>query len=581
MTSSTLFTRRVVPALLALIGTAAVFYAVLAWLSGDSTLPVAVVLIVTNFGLLIAHLRGWDPARYCAVAINSVVVGFGMPERYLVSELSMSTLLPAVLALVLAGPRWVVGSTVIVIGIYLLRTGERSAYSNPLALLVVAVLVGGLLLSRYLADLARRDAEQALATSEARAHSLRESERLLAEERAQLAERVSERTSELSAANSELARALHLKDEFMAMMSHELRTPLNAVLGYSEALKAGIYEPLAPGQRGALERIDASARHLLALINDILDLSKIDAGEMELRPQVLDVADVCDASLQLIWQAAEARGLEIVTSFDPAAATVYADELRLRQVLVNLLGNAVKFTPEGGSIGLDVRADQQSQTIAFVVWDTGIGIAPDDQARLFKPFVQLDTSLARRYEGTGLGLSLVARLVGLHRGSVSLQSAPGAASRFTMSLPWHGAQALEARLASASPPVSPRAAGEGAPVTVLLAEDSQVGAELVQEYLEAKDYVVVVARDGAEAVDLARTAQPAVILMDMQMPVMDGLEATRHIRADSSTAHIPIIALTALAMAGDDERCLAAGATRYLHKPVSLAELARTIEELI
>ncbi|HWQ12544.1 MAG TPA: ATP-binding protein [Roseiflexaceae bacterium] len=430
--------------------------------------------------------------------------------------------------------------------------------------MVVATFVGGLLLSRFLTDRARRDAEEALARSEQHAGALRESQRLLAEERAALAARVEERTAELSAANTRLEQALRLKDEFLAAMSHELRTPLTAILSYSEALQAELYGPLTERQRAALTAVDSGARHLLALINDMLDLARIDAGEMKLQRAPCSVHDVCDASLQLVWHAAQARHLEITTTIDAGATTVEADELRLRQMLVNLLSNAVKFTPPGGRIGLEVRGDRERQTIAFTVWDTGIGIAPEDQARLFQPFVQLDASLARRYEGTGLGLALVAKLAKLHGGEVSLSSAPGAGSRFTLQLPW-----------AAPPPAEPAA---GAPLaTVLVADDNETSAELMQEYLEAKGYRVLIAHNGAEALELARTARPAVILMDIQMPVMDGLEATRHLRADASTAHIPIVAITAMAAPGDTERYLAAGATAALRKPVRLAELAQTI----
>lgn len=256
-------------------------------------------------------------------------------------------------------------------------------------------------------------------------------------ERGSLAQRVAERTAELSAANAELAQAARLKDEFLANMSHELRTPLNAILGLSEGLQEQLYGPLNEKQLKYLQTIEESGRHLLALINDILDLSKIGAGKLILQLEPVLISQVCHTSLRLISQNAQAKNLQVEfeSNVDPAAV-ILADERRLKQILVNLLSNAVKFTPTGGTIGLKVQDDRTRPALLFTVWDTGIGIAPEALARLFKPFVQLDSSLARRYEGTGLGLSLVARLTQMHGGEVTVQSEPGQGSRFTVSLPW-------------------------------------------------------------------------------------------------------------------------------------------------
>jgi len=268
---------------------------------------------------------------------------------------------------------------------------------------------------------------------------LKRAENALEQERALLARRVEERTADLSTANAELARAARLKDEFLASMSHELRTPLNAVLGMAEALCEETYGPLDERQRRALQMIEESGRHLLDLINDILDLAKIGAGKLELDIAPVAVTSICQASLRLVKQSAQKKQIALESSIDPALTTIPADARRLKQMLANLLANAIKFTPAGGRVGLEVRGDAAHNAVDFTVWDTGIGIAPEQQERLFEPFVQLDSRLARQYEGTGLGLALVYRMAEMHGGGVALSSTLGVGSRFTLSLPWHGA----------------------------------------------------------------------------------------------------------------------------------------------
>jgi PAS domain S-box-containing protein len=392
---------------------------------------------------------------------------------------------------------------------------------------------------------------------------------------------VEQRTAELSVANAELTRAARLKDEFLASMSHELRTPLNAVLGLAEALQEGVYGSLNEQQRTSIQRIEASGRHLLALINDILDLAKIGAGKIELEYDSVSIEEICRASLQLIRPDAQNKQLAVELMIDPAIGLVYVDARRVKQMLVNLLSNAIKFTPQGGAIGLDMRGDADRQVLDLTVWDSGIGIAPADLSRLFQPFTQLDGQLNRQYNGSGLGLTLVARLAELHGGSVSVASTPGVGSRFTVALPWHiPNDHLDISRVQSAPPAAEQPAALTLPV-ILLAEDNEIGSVTIADYLKAQGYRVLVARNGAEAVARAGEAQPALILMDIQMPGMDGLEAIRQIRAQNGMDGIPIIALTALAMPGDRERCLAAGADDYLSKPVSLKGLAATIAEQI
>lgn len=521
----------------------------------------------------------------------------------------------------------------------------------------------------------------------------------------------------MSLANAELARAARLKDEFLANMSHELRTPLNSILGLSETLLEEVFGSLTAKQRQFLQTIEKSGQHLLALINDVLDLSKIESGKMELEYRSVSLPSVCEASLNFIKQQAQRKRIQLICAIDPTVTEIEADERRLLQVLVNLLTNAVKFTPDGGQVRLEVTMDLPEQTVQLRVTDTGIGITTNKLSQIFQPFVQLDSTLSRRYEGTGLGLSIVQRIVDLHGGSIHVQSEIDRGSCFTVILPWHPLfhqeslsqaehpesqfempesgrkihQALVVEDSSAAAGQIKRylaeigaisvihPVGEGAvnvalrvrpdvivldillpdcsgwevlrelkahpqtghiPIIVisvvdersrslelgavehilkplsrqkfhqalsriysnvqapsvqtalliaavetsqrpkiLLAEDNEANITTIMSYLEAHDFQIVLARNGLEAVQMARQHLPNLIVMDIQMPEMDGLEAIRQIRDHASIKSIPIVAVTALAMPGDLERCLEAGANRYLSKPVRLKQLLEVITQ--
>lgn len=397
---------------------------------------------------------------------------------------------------------------------------------------------------------------------------------------AALEQRVEQRTAELKQTNMDLARAMHAKDEFLASMSHELRSPLHAVLLTTETLAEGVYGELKAPQALALRAIIESGQHLLELINDILDVAKIEAGKLELILSPVSVLDVCRAAQRLVQEPALKKRLNIVTEFDPQAKIITADERRLKQILVNLLSNAVKYTPQGGQIGLTVHAEPETEVMRFTVWDTGAGISSENLEKLFKPFVQLDNSLTREHTGTGLGLSLVRGMVELHGGSVSVESVLNEGSRFTISLPWQPTTlpALAASFPDA-PKAGPARPGEGQ--LILLADDSEIAVSHLTAYLQARGFQVLVARNGQEAVALAVDAYPSLILMDIQMPKMDGFEAIRQLRARPDMADVPIIALTAMAMRGDQERCLEAGANLYFAKPVRLPTLLESINSLI
>ena len=275
---------------------------------------------------------------------------------------------------------------------------------------------------------------------------LRRSHADLLDERASLARRVEERTADLQAANADLAHAARLKDDFLANMSHELRTPLNAVLGLGQALQEGAYGPINDQQIKALVGIEKSADHLLAVINDILDISKIEAGKLDLDLTYVDVQSLCDASLQMVRPAAAKKKIQLQVVRDPFVESILVDERRVKQILVNLLSNAIKFTPDEGTVGLEVMGEVTEDMVRLSVWDTGIGIPPHAIDMLFRRFIQLDSGLSRKYQGAGLGLVLVARLTELHAGTVSVESpvAMGHGSRFTVRLPWYRPSVAEA-----------------------------------------------------------------------------------------------------------------------------------------
>jgi PAS domain S-box-containing protein len=387
----------------------------------------------------------------------------------------------------------------------------------------------------------------------------------------ELEQRVEQRTAELTRAN-------RTKDEFLASMSHELRTPLNSVLGFSESLLEGVRGPLDVRQEQAVELIHSSGEHLLGLINDILDVSKIESGKFELRAEAVSVNDICYSSLNFIKQLAGKKSIsvEYVPLADPST-TLWVDPRRLKQILINLLNNAVKFTPEHGSVTLQVSADLLQKSMSFSITDSGIGISAQDLKKLFQPFVQLDSSLSRQYQGSGLGLLMVKKLVEMHEGTVHVESEPGRGSRFMISLPWiQDINAKSQEDAISNPYLQP---GNGA--RILLAEDNETSVMVIKEYLENHGYEVFVALHGQEAITKAMEACPVIILMDIQMPRMDGLEATRRLRATPGFATVPIIALTAFAMPGDRERCLEAGVSGYMSKPVHLRKLHEMISDLL
>ena len=393
---------------------------------------------------------------------------------------------------------------------------------------------------------------------------------------------VEQRVQELHTANIQLAQAARVKNEFLASVSHELRTPLNAILGLTESLQENIYGPLNAPQQDALRNIHHSGRHLLAVITDILDVAKIEAGQftLDLGPAAVDA--VCQASLMLIKQKAEQKKLTVLMQFDTAVKLIEADDRRLKQILVNLLDNAIKFTPPEGTIGIEVRGDAENKIIYFSVWDTGIGIAHQDFPRLFKPFVQLDSSLAREYAGSGLGLVLVYRMVEMQGGSVTVESEVNQGSRFTVALPWRvptvGVASMTTGKAgvSSSLPAAPLGAD---PPLALIADDHELVTTGLTQQLLAQGVRAMVVKDGAEAMEKAAALQPALLLLDMQLPPLDDKAMLATLRSNVHLQSIPIIAMSALVWPGSEKPYLAAGASAYIGKPIGAKQLQSLLQQ--
>ncbi len=412
----------------------------------------------------------------------------------------------------------------------------------------------------------RKKAEQALK----KAHTE------LADERALLAQRVETRTAELNLANAELEKTAKAKDAFLASMSHELRTPLTTIMGLTEFLSDQLYGPLNENQDKALNTIQESSQHLLALINDVLDVAKVEAGKMELNWDDVPVQQLAESSLRLIHQQAQKKGLKVSTVIDPDVHILRGDPRRLKQVLINLLGNAVKYTPDGGAIGLEIEGNREQGEVVIRVRDNGIGIPQEELGGLFRPFMQVGNTITRSGDGTGLGLALVYRMTELHGGCVEVESAPGKGSLFSIRLPWNETENGKTAAPEAGTADNDHLALPD-DVTMIVAEDNPAIQSLLKEYLEKHLSRVLLANSGDEVLRLAKGNRPDLILMDVQLPVMDGLETVHRIRQNPELSRIPVIALTALAMPGDRERCLEAGMDDYISKPVGMKELLQLI----
>ena len=395
-----------------------------------------------------------------------------------------------------------------------------------------------------------------------------------------LEERIRQRTQELEKAMHGALAASQAKSEFLANISHELRTPMNGLLGMLDLV---LDSPVGGEQREQVEIAQRCAYSLLDLLNDILDLSKIEAGRMILEKVPFDLRSVAEDCVRAQGAKAQQKGIELRYEYSGDLTHVTGDPLRLRQIVANLLSNAIKFTEKGWvSVRQSVSAEADGKlTMVLDVADTGSGIPAEKVPLIFEKFTQADSSISRKYGGTGLGLAITKRLVELQGGQIRVESRVGRGSTFTVEIPFETAPASEPAV---EPPLEQRTA---VPATkqarLLLVEDNAVNQRVVLAMLRKKNYAIDVANNGQEALDkLQRATEPYnLILMDVQMPVLDGLETTKAIRRNNAWDNLPIIAMTAHAMIGDRERCLQAGMNAYVSKPVQQAGLIAVIEQYL
>jgi signal transduction histidine kinase/ActR/RegA family two-component response regulator len=407
---------------------------------------------------------------------------------------------------------------------------------------------------------ARKEAEQLL---EHKSAALFEANRALQAFNDRLEAVVAERTIALSEALARAQAGTLAKSRFLATMSHEIRTPLNGVIGMIELLRG---TALAPGQHAYLDTLLQSADTLLAIINDVLDFSKIEAGRVDLEQRDLDPLQVARDTLMLLRPQAEAKGLMLTLQAGTLPPRAVGDPTRLQQVWMNLLSNAIKFTAHG-EVTMALHAqplDGGGWRLYGEVRDTGIGISASQRAQLFEAFTQADSSTSRRYGGTGLGLAITARLVNLMGGEIRLDSEPGLGSRFTFT-----ARLAAAAWCGAAPVPADRPAPESLErLRVLVAEDNAVNQTIAMTMLSRMGIAATLVHDGRAALDAVAAHPYDVVLMDMQMPELDGLEATRAIRAQVPAVAQPwIIAVTANAFEQDRQRCLEAGMDDFVGKP--------------
>ena len=384
--------------------------------------------------------------------------------------------------------------------------------------------------------------------------------------------------TKLEETNLRLAEANRAKNQFLTAMSHELRTPLSAILGFSELLDLRLYGDLNEKQKKYVQQIVTSGNHLLDLINDLLDFSKIDAGAMELEPSTMDIVKVTKSTLNMMQSLFNKKQVSLAFNGPETPLVLKVDIRKFRQILLNLLSNALKYTDTGGAVTIAVDASQ-GQWARITIRDTGLGIPENAHKQIFTEFYQVDQTRDAALGGAGIGLALAKRLVEMHGGAIGVRSPDCGGSEFSFTLPLRSAGEL---LNKAPISLSTDAAPSSLPPKrILVVEDNEVNRKLIRELLSYHSYELCEAHTGKEALELAPAFKPELILMDIQMPVMDGLEATRCLRRMPEFAHIPIIALSAHAAEEDIKKGREAGLNEHLVKPINIDQLFSMMERLL
>lgn len=393
---------------------------------------------------------------------------------------------------------------------------------------------------------------------------------------ATLEQRIAEKTAHLQQAILALERANKMKSEFLANMSHELRTPLNAIIGFAEVLRDKIAGDLNEEQIDFVNDIHSSGCHLLQMINDILDLSKIEAGRMELQPEVFPVPEAIADVHTILKGLASKKHLELKTAVLTDVKNIEADRVKFKQILYNLLSNAIKFTPENGKIILE--AGIVDDMLQVSVSDTGIGMKSEDQEKVFKEFWQADSSFARKYEGTGLGLALTKRIVEMHGGKIWFESEYGKGSMFYFALPLKAPTRIKKPKEAEARPRQVVTTGEKEAKTVLVVEDDRMAADLLTLYLTNAGYNVIIAVDGEDAIKKAMEFHPFLITLDIMLPKKDGWDVLSELKNSPDVADIPVIILS---MIDNKDLGFSLGAAEYLMKPIDRVKFINTVNTCI
>jgi signal transduction histidine kinase/ActR/RegA family two-component response regulator len=384
------------------------------------------------------------------------------------------------------------------------------------------------------------------------------------------------RSKELVETNIQLQEANQGKSRFLSSMSHELRTPLNAVLGFADLLKGKFFGTLNVKQSNYVNQIEKSGKHLLDLINELLDMAKIDSGTAELRLEQFDPKEYLIGNVGLMQPQFGKKKIAVRFSHDPSLTIMTGDRRRCNQIMLNLLSNAVKYTPEEGKIKISYI--QQEGQAKFMISDSGIGIEPEEQDKIFSEFHQADRVRDENLGGTGIGLALTRRLVEMHGGEIGVNSTLGKGSTFWFTIPLKPLESISPRVPEPTTSIKDI---DRSVKHILVVEDNDVNLAMMLDMLSICDHKVMIARNGQEAVDLAVANKPDLIFMDLKMPVMDGLEATRKLRQMVEFSDTPIIGLTASAGEEAKQKCLEAGCTEHLSKPIQSKELFETISSYL